>query len=145
MEKRVNGILYYSENWPDRSREYYQKEVEASVKSELDSEFERRVREGAEARARKRLGELVNAVWPVWLSENIEPRVVEFERKANGNAFQLLKRPWTSTCDRCGTNFDDELTPFEIEELLTKGRIQLVRIAPCSPPEGTAFRFPCTI
>jgi len=130
VEKRVDGILYHSENWPQRFKEYYRKEVGAGVKSGLDSEFERRVEEGAEARARKRLSELANAAWPVWFRENIEPRVTELERKVNENALQLLRGSWTFTCDRCGTKFDDELTSFGIEELLRKGQVQIECINP---------------
>jgi len=138
-EKRVNGILYHSENWPYRFKEYYQKEVEAGVKSGLNSEFERKVEERAEARARQRLSQLVNAVWPVWFNENIEPRVSEPERKANENILQLLRGPWTFTCDRCGTKFDDELTPFGIEGLLTKGLIQIECINPACEDRSLFF------
>jgi len=130
VEKRVDGILYHSENWPDRFKEYYQKEVGAGVKSGLDSEFERRVEERAQARARERLSELVNAVWPLWFGQNIAPRITELERKANENALQLLRGPWPFTCDRCGTKFDDELTSFGVERLLAKGQIQIECVNP---------------
>ncbi|MFQ5924756.1 MAG: hypothetical protein ACE5IE_02005 [Dehalococcoidia bacterium] len=129
-EKRADGILYHSKNWPDRFKEYYQKEVGVGVKSGLDSEFERRVEEGAEARARQRLSELVNVVWPLWFDENIEPRVAELEARANENALQLLREPWTFTCDRCGTTFSTELTSFEIEGLLARGQVQIECINP---------------
>ncbi|TET37865.1 MAG: hypothetical protein E3J65_06085 [Dehalococcoidia bacterium] len=124
-EKKANGILYHSENWPDRFKEYYQKEMEAGVKSGLDSEFNRRVEGSAEVKARQRLSALVNAVWPAWFSENIQPRIAELERKANENAFQLLKGPWTFVCDRCGTTSNDELTAFGVEELVRKGQVQV--------------------
>ena len=124
-EKIANGILYHSEKWPDKFKEYYQKEVEAGVKSGLDSEFERRVEERAEARARQRLRELANAEWPRWYSANIEPRIAELEAQARQNALQLLKGPWTFTCDRCQTKFDAELTASGIEGLLAKGQVNM--------------------
>lgn len=49
----------------------------------------------------------------------------ELERKANENAFQLLKGPWTFVCDRCGTTSNDELTAFGVEELVRKGQVQV--------------------
>ncbi len=130
VEKRVNGILYHSQNWPDRFKQYYQKELEAGIKSGLDSEFERRVEEGAETRARERLGELVSAAWPGWFSANIEPRITELEREINENTLQLLKGPWIFTCDQCCATFSDELTAFGVEELLTKGQVQIECIDP---------------
>lgn len=55
------------------------------------------------------------------LNANIQPRIAELERKVSENALQLLKGPWTFTCEGCGTKFDDELTSFGIEGLLPKG------------------------
>lgn len=130
VEKRVNGTLYHSENWPDRFRGYYQKEVEAGVKSGLDVEFQRGVEEGAEVRARKRLRELTSAEWPRWFDANIEPRIAELEGKIEENAFQLLRGPWTFSCERCGTRFDDELTSSEIEGLLMTGWFHIECINP---------------
>jgi len=128
--QRADGILYDKERWPDRFKEYYQKEVGAGIKSGLDSEFEKRVKENADAKAQARLSELVNTVWPVWFAQNIEPRVAELERKANENAFQLLRGPWTFTCDRCGVNCSEELAPFGIEQLLRKGRVEIDCVNP---------------
>jgi len=125
VEKRVNGILYDSENWPDRFKDHYQKEVEAGVKSGPDAEFKSSIEESAEVEARRRLRQLASAEWPRWLSANIEPRVAELEGKANENAFQLLKGPWPFTCDHCGTTSSNELTAVGVEELLRKGRVQI--------------------
>jgi len=130
VEKRVNGILYHSQNWSDRFKQYYQKELEAGIKSGLDSEFERRVEEKAEARGQQRLRELKNEEWPGWFNANMEPRIAELERKLNENALQLLRGPWTFTCDRCGTTFGDELTAFGVEGLLTKGQVQIECVDP---------------
>jgi len=124
-EKKVKWILYHSDNWPDRFKEYYRKEVEAGIKSGLDSEFGRRVEESAEVKARQRLGELVNTAWPAWFNKNVHPRISELEGRANENALQLLKGPWTLTCDRCGTKSSTELTAFGVEELLRKGKVQV--------------------
>lgn len=129
-EKRADRILYDKEEWPDKFKDYYQTEVQADVKSGLDSEFNRRVEESAKVKVQQRLTELVNAVWPQWFAQNIEPRITELERNANENVFQLLKGPWTFICDRCETSSDYELTPLGVEELLRKGRIQIECVNP---------------
>jgi len=129
-EERVDRILYEKEKWPNRFKGYYQKEVGAGIKSGLDSEFEKRVKENADAKAQARLSELVNQAWPVWFAQNTEPRVAELERKANENAVQLLRGPWAFTCDRCGVNCSAELAPFGIEQLLRKGRVEIDCVNP---------------
>lgn len=124
-EKKVKGILYHIENWPDRFKQYYRKEVGAGVNSGLDSEFSRRVEESAEVKARQRLSELVSVAWPAWFNKNIHPRIAELETRAKENALELLKGPWTFTCDRCGTRFNDELSAFGVEELVRKGEVRV--------------------
>jgi len=130
-EERANGILYHSENWPDKFKEYHQKQVEAGVKSGLDAEFNKRVEERANMRAQQRLRELKNEEWPKWFNANIEPRIAELQAKVNANALQLLKGPWTFTCDRCGTRFDAEVTAEGIEQLLRSGQVK----SECANPQ----------
>jgi len=85
----------------------------------------------AEASARQRLRELKNEEWPKWFNANIEPRIAELQAKVNANALQLLKGPWTFTCDRCGTRFDAEVTAEGIEQLLRSGQVK----SECANPQ----------
>ena len=130
VAKSVDRILYHSENWPDEFKVYYQEQVDTNVQSNLNAEFKQRVEEKAEMEAQQRLSELVNAVWPVWFNNKIQPLVTELERKANENAFQLLIGPWTFTCDQCDSKYSIELTSAVVTELLGQGWIQIECINP---------------
>jgi len=130
-KKKADAILRDQNNWPQWFRELYQEEVEKKVSAGLNQEFNARVETAAMTRAQQRLNELINAEWPAWYQANVEPKVLELENKININAVQLLRGPWTFTCDRCGTTAEDELTAGEIEQLIRAGQIKVA----CANPD----------
>lgn len=130
-KKKADAILRDQSNWPPWFKKLYEEEVKKKVSAGLDQEFNARVETVATAKARQRLNELTNTEWPAWYQANVEPKIVELESRINTDVFQLLKGPWTFTCDHCGTSFDGEVMPEGIEQLLTTGQIKIA----CANPE----------
>jgi hypothetical protein len=123
--KKVDAILQHQERWPPWFRKLYDGEVAHKVNAGLNEEFNARVEDAAEIKARQRLNQLITTHWPTWHRENVEPRIAELENKIRADALQLLRGPWIFICDRCGTNFNTELTAGDIGQLLKTGHIKI--------------------
>lgn len=123
--KTADAVLRHQESWPAWFRELYDGEVEKKASAGLNEEFNARVEDAAETRARQRLNELIATHWPTWHRDNVEPRIVELDNRIQVDALQLLRGPWMFVCDRCDTSFNGRLTAGDMEQLLKTGRIKI--------------------
>lgn len=130
-KKKAGATLRDPDNWPPWFKKLYEEEVKEKVSTGLNQEFNARVETAATARAWQRLNELTKTKWPAWYQANVEPRITELETRINVGALELLRGPWTFTCDRCGTSSNAELTASEIEQLLRTGQIKVA----CGNPD----------
>jgi len=97
--------------------------INSEVEKRLNSEFQRRVQEESDRKASAQLKQMMEIEWPKWYKMNIEPKIIELERKINENVIFLLRGPWLITCDKCGMKQAVELTPERMEILLRNGYV----------------------
>jgi DNA repair exonuclease SbcCD ATPase subunit len=100
--------------------------INSEVEKRLNSEFHRRVQEELDRKASSQLKQMMEIEWPKWYEINIEPKVIELERKINANVMSLLRGPWLITCDKCGMKQAVELTPERMEILLRPERMEIL-------------------
>jgi hypothetical protein len=135
-QKRADAILHDQNRWPEWFRQIYEGAVEKKVSDGLNREFDSRVETAANTRAQKKLKELINSKWPAWLQANIAPKIADLESKIYSGVFDLLRGPWTLTCDRCTTSTGIELTLEEIEQMLRTGQLRVACVNPACDDSG---------